>query len=548
MKLVITIDTEEDNWNRYSAKDNPVTNIERIPALQSLFDEYGVRPTYLVAYPVAVDPVSIQILSKIQKQDKCEIGMHCHPWNTPPFVHEDPVPKQYTMLCNLEESQVQDKLSQLHCAIQQNFGLTPVSFRAGRFGFGPAVAKTLSKLSYKVDSSVTPFVDWKDNYGPDYTQFDPEAFSFSAQGLGHRDQKAELLEVPVSIGFLQKDFAACRQRLQSVKAPWSRNLHLSGILDRLRLLNLVWLSPEKTSARDMIKLAQRMQKNHYPFLNLTFHSTSLKRGAGAFVNSVDDEKAFLQRLRVFFEHAKGFGWTSLTLAELECHLRPKFSCAASFRTNCAQHAENSRALNDGPDPNGRMLWLRGMLPKWFKLKLRRNSHNLWSTVQYSALRKKRTLPTVQHVIFVCKGNICRSPFAEHALRALFSGNNFRIESCGLNVDQQVPSPAKAIQAARDFGVDLSRHQSRSIVECDLKSADLIVAMEYLQLQQLALMYPEHMHKAVLLRDFALFPDNLVCNIHDPYGLDHHEFQRCFRLIQISLQGLVKHFGLPDKPD
>lgn len=83
MKLIITIDTEEDNWSRYSATDNPVENIERIVPLQQLFDEFGVRPTYLVDYPVATNPKSVSVFKRILEEGKYEIGMHCHPWNTP---------------------------------------------------------------------------------------------------------------------------------------------------------------------------------------------------------------------------------------------------------------------------------------------------------------------------------------------------------------------------------------------------------------------------------------------------------------------------------
>ncbi|MDZ7759356.1 MAG: hypothetical protein U5L00_03755 [Desulfovermiculus sp.] len=538
MKLIITIDTEEDSWNRYSPTNNSVQNIDRVVHLQELFDEFGVRPTYLVTYPVASNPEAVEILKRILEQGRCEIGTHCHPWNTPPLGHEDPVSKPDTMLCNLDKDLVQDKLFHLHQTIQQNLGLTPVSFRAGRFGFGPAVAQALSKLKYRVDSSVTPFVSWTDHYGPDFTEFYPEAFRFSAQGLAHRDEKGELLEVPVTIGFLQQNFAASRQRLQLLEGSLPRRIHLAGILERMRLLNLAWLSPENSEARDMIRLAQVMQKKNHPFLNLTFHSTSLKTGSGTFVNSNTDEKAFFKKLRIFLEHAQRAGWRSLTLAELEDSLQSNLSTSASMQTNMNQHAENTTALNDFPDINGRMQWFRDMLPKGIKLKLKRNSQNLWSTSQYSALKRKHALPAVRHILFVCKGNICRSPFAEHALRALFPGNNLRIESCGLHVDQQVPSPPEAVQAAKKFGIDLSQNTSRSIFSCDLNGADLIVAMEYNQLQRLGILYPEHMRKAVLLREFAPFPHNMVCNIYDPYGLGQDEFYRCFGLMEKALKGLM----------
>lgn len=64
------------------------------------------------------------------------------------------------------------------------------------------------------------------------------------------------------------------------------------------------------------------QKN-LTFLNLTFHSTSLKAGSGSFVNSIADEKEFFKKLPIFFEHAQRAGWRSLTLAELEGSLQSK---------------------------------------------------------------------------------------------------------------------------------------------------------------------------------------------------------------------------------
>ena len=132
-KLILTVDTEEDNWDRYSTTDNPVKNIEKIVSLQKMFDQFGIKPTYLITYPVATNPRSITILKKILKEGKCEIGMHCHPWNTPPF--EEEINDINSMLCNLSEELVHKKLTTFHQAIGENFDIVPVSFRSGRWGF-----------------------------------------------------------------------------------------------------------------------------------------------------------------------------------------------------------------------------------------------------------------------------------------------------------------------------------------------------------------------------------------------------------------------------
>jgi hypothetical protein len=88
MNFIITIDTEEDDWGSFNTTGQSLRNIEQIPRLQSLFDEYKVRPTYVITYPVATDKTTLGILKRIAEDDKCEIGVHCHPWNTPPFMEK----------------------------------------------------------------------------------------------------------------------------------------------------------------------------------------------------------------------------------------------------------------------------------------------------------------------------------------------------------------------------------------------------------------------------------------------------------------------------
>ena len=96
MKLIVTIDTEEDNWGEYKPAGHTVENIVRVQGVQQLFDEFSVRPTYLISYPVADDDRAVSILKGILERGGCEIGTHCHPWNTPPFEEE---PNARTACC-----------------------------------------------------------------------------------------------------------------------------------------------------------------------------------------------------------------------------------------------------------------------------------------------------------------------------------------------------------------------------------------------------------------------------------------------------------------
>ena len=316
MKLLVTIDTEEDNWARYSATDNPVTNIQRIPDLQTLFDEFGVRPTYLVSYPVATNLQSVDILKKILKQGKCEIGMHCHSWNTPPFDAKAAITERDTMLCNLPEAVVHEKMAVLHEAIINNFGIVPVSFRAGRWGFGPAVARSLCKLGYRVDTSVTPYTSWEGYQGPSFTRYDNELFRFGPGGLDDRGPAGPVLEVPATVGFLQANFKRSAALMNLIDNSLARKLRLTGLLYRLKLLNKVWLCPELSYAESMTKLIRRLVANNHHCLNMSFHSTSLHGGLTDFVRE-GGEKDFLRRIGRVLDFCRDLGCECMTLSEFE---------------------------------------------------------------------------------------------------------------------------------------------------------------------------------------------------------------------------------------
>ena len=86
-RVLLGVDTEADNQWDAAARENPtMRNIAELPRLQSLCDEYGVRPTYVVTYEVATDPESRAVLGNLAATGRSEIGTHHHPWTTPPRV------------------------------------------------------------------------------------------------------------------------------------------------------------------------------------------------------------------------------------------------------------------------------------------------------------------------------------------------------------------------------------------------------------------------------------------------------------------------------
>lgn len=313
MNLIITIDTEEDNWGDYSSTGQTLENIQRIPCLQELFDEYDVKPTYLITYPVATDPKSISILKKILDEGKCEIGTHCHPWNTPPF--EEEMNRENRMLCNLSEDIQYKKIKSLHEVIVKNLEFTPVSFRAGRWGYNHKTALAIHKLGYKVDSSITPYTHWKKNCGPDYSDISPRPYRINLDNIFEDSKNSSMIEIPATIGYLQNNFDFANRTLKIIERGNNRS-RLIGILSKLRLLNKVWLSPELSSSKEMINLTKVMIRKDFKILNMAFHSNSLISGRNPFTMSNDDEKEIINRIKDFLSFTKKAKLKSIKLSEV----------------------------------------------------------------------------------------------------------------------------------------------------------------------------------------------------------------------------------------
>ncbi len=87
MKLVISLDVEEEGLfsGRYP-RESGVTNVAELRRLEFIPREFGLPLTLLVSYRVARDPAACQVLARWRDLYRAEIGVHLHPWSTPPFA------------------------------------------------------------------------------------------------------------------------------------------------------------------------------------------------------------------------------------------------------------------------------------------------------------------------------------------------------------------------------------------------------------------------------------------------------------------------------
>ncbi|MCP4353995.1 MAG: hypothetical protein GY795_51775 [Desulfobacterales bacterium] len=150
---------------------------------------------------------------------------------------------------------------------------------------------------------------------------------------------------------------------------------------------------------------------------------------------------------------------------------------------------------------------------------------------------KKLLKINPSVLFICKGNICRSPFAELYLKFLLRQKHIEVESTGLIKKTMRKSPENAVEAARSFGVDLTEHRSKTLSQEVIDKFGILIVMDTDQFQKIKLLYPGAENKLFFLGQMQKgFPKQV--EIFDPYGQSVNRFKEIYKLITQSLEGLT----------
>jgi ribose 5-phosphate isomerase B len=122
------------------------------------------------------------------------------------------------------------------------------------------------------------------------------------------------------------------------------------------------------------------------------------------------------------------------------------------------------------------------------------------------------------VLFVCAGNVCRSPMAEGLLRhQLRNRPGFRVASAGLGAMDGQPVTDASVRAMAEIGVDISRHRSQSLRAPLVAQADYIFTMTESQRDTIQALYPAAAEKTFTVREF-MDPDADGRDIADPIGM------------------------------
>jgi protein-tyrosine phosphatase len=170
----------------------------------------------------------------------------------------------------------------------------------------------------------------------------------------------------------------------------------------------------------------------------------------------------------------------------------------------------------------------------------------WWQVRGPAFKNPPVPAAVSSVVFICKGNICRSAFAHYLVsQALQNGerNALRVSSAGLSARTGTRSPEMAIQAAKMFSIDMGPHRASLLTDDMAAAADMLIAMEPGQVRAMQKRYPHRKENIFLLPLFAEDWDRNYFgwrryHIQDPYGRSRDEFVASFGRVRESVDGLM----------
>ncbi|MCA1945169.1 MAG: hypothetical protein LDL30_07785 [Desulfovibrio sp.] len=306
MKLVLSIDVEEEGLFSGAYQRNPsVKNLDQLSRLEFLSKEMGFPLTLLVSWQVANDPHCRDILKRWQDELGAEIGAHLHPWSTPPFEdlgRPEPVPSD-----DIPERLLRAKFETLLETLQTGLGVTPVSFRMGRWDFGRQMQTLLPQYGIQVDASIAPLRHIRG--GPD--RFLAPADPYWLQPVDPNGRP--LFEVPLTMVPIWPSSPRVVHSLAKALPSKARQ----AILSNFSAVGAVGIQPVWYPAASMRWAARIHRRRKGQVLTMFLHSSELMPGQSPHFPNEDAVHRLVEKIRDFLTWLTQTGPVQgVTLSEL----------------------------------------------------------------------------------------------------------------------------------------------------------------------------------------------------------------------------------------
>lgn len=145
------------------------------------------------------------------------------------------------------------------------------------------------------------------------------------------------------------------------------------------------------------------------------------------------------------------------------------------------------------------------------------------------------------IVFLCHGNIMRSPMAEAIMRECLNSLKDRtisVCSAGLNAEPGKRADGRAVEVAKEFGISLDNHRAIPVTSDLVDRSDAIFVMDFINEVRLISRYPDARKKSYLLGGVNAKANSDQIEILDPYNDDVDVLRRCYQTIYYHIQNLL----------
>ena len=160
------------------------------------------------------------------------------------------------------------------------------------------------------------------------------------------------------------------------------------------------------------------------------------------------------------------------------------------------------------------------------------------------------IPTeIQSVLFICKGNIIRSPMAAALLRQHLpeaSRGALTVLSAGLHTKPDSAADKRAVEVAKEFGISLDTHRTQQLSHALVQRADVIFVMDYLNEATLLASYPNVRRKVFLLGACPTRLASRSMEISDPHKGTEADIRQCYQTLEGCISSWIKELALQSR--